>query len=102
MPMSIEEIEKLKKILEEREQEILDQYQCQKVLGFTLSKCSTKAHNGKRYVVWRAHICQNNYKVLIHIGVDPRKAADKIRAYLSSHPDVAKNLRLRGRKPKKI
>ena len=86
MPMSIEEIERLKKVLEDREQEILDQYQGQKVLGFKLSKCSTKAHNGKRYVVWRAHICQDRYKVLIHIGVDPRKAAEKIRAYLANHP----------------
>ena len=102
MPMSIEEIERLKKVLEDREQEILDQYQGQKVLGFKLSKCSTKAHNGKRYVVWRAHICQNRYKVLIHIGVDPRKAEEKIKTYLANHPEVRQRLKLRRRKAKKI
>ena len=89
MDMSLEEIEKLKRMLEEKEKEKLDEFQGKKVLGFSLSKCTMNAKNGKQYIVWRAHACKKGKKAIVHIGKDPRKAKEKVKKYLKDHPAFA-------------
>ena len=90
MPKSqtIEQIEQMEKILaKQKENEFQLKYKGKKVQGFKLSKGSTLAANGKSYVVWRAHACKDGKPIVIHVGVDPRRAEKKIKAYLEKHPD---------------
>lgn len=86
MEMTLEEIGKLKKMLDLQEQAKLDEYQDKKILGFTLSKGSTTSRAGKIYTVWRAHACKNGQKAILHVGKDPRNAEKKIKEYLKKHP----------------
>ena len=86
MEMALEEVQKLRKMLEQKEQELLDEYQGKKILGFNLSKSYTLSPKGKKYLVWRAHLCKNGNKAIVHIGKDPRAAENKIKAYLTRYP----------------
>jgi predicted ribosome quality control (RQC) complex YloA/Tae2 family protein len=88
MTLSLEEIEKLRTLLEDEEKAKLNELQGKKILGFSLSKGSTTAKTGKKYTVWRAHACKDGKKIIVHIGKDPRIAEKKIRKYLQAHPEL--------------
>lgn len=75
--MDLTVIEEQIRLLEQKKIEALEEWQGKEVCGFKLS-CN-------RYGFWRAYSqCRNGERKIIHVGRDPRKAEEKIKAWLKS------------------
>lgn len=85
MDLTLEQIQEMKKILEEKEKEtIKKKYQGKKVLGFKLYLIKEK--KGQReYFYWQAYTCNKGKQTTIKIGKDPAKAEQKIKQYMKRH-----------------
>lgn len=76
-------IEEQMQMLEQKKMEALAKWQGKEVCGFKLS-CN-------RYGFWRAYSpCKDGQRKIIHIGRDPRKAEEKIKAWLKSQDNPTK------------
>lgn len=80
--MDIAIIEEKIRLLEQKKKEALAKWQGKEVCGFKLSL--------NRYGFWRAYSPHKNGKQqTVHIGRDPRKAEDKIKAWRKSRKSKA-------------
>lgn len=88
--MSLDELAELKEKITRIEAEKLSEFRGKEVLGFKLSEVNSKdSKSGKKYASWKAYLCQDGKRHVVHVGSDPRKAEDKIKKYLEKYPQLA-------------